>query len=71
VTAQTWMTAAAPDAREAASSLFAGVFNGAIALGAVGGGLVVDTLGPTAVLAWCAALALCAVAAMAVGRPVR
>ncbi len=71
VTAQTWMMAAAPDAREAASSLFAGVFNGAIALGAVGGGLVVDTLGPTAVLAWCAALALCAVTAMAVGRPVR
>lgn len=71
VTAQIWMMAAAPDAREAASSLFAGVFNGAIALGAVGGGLVVDTLGPTAVLAWCAALALCAVTAMAVGRPVR
>ncbi|TWF81741.1 putative MFS family arabinose efflux permease [Pseudonocardia hierapolitana] len=71
VTAQTWMTVAAPDARETASSLFAGVFNGAIALGAVGGGLVVDGFGPTAVLAWGAVLVLGAPAAMALGRPVR
>jgi predicted MFS family arabinose efflux permease len=71
VTAQTWMMAAAPDAREAASSLFAGVFNGAIALGAVGGGLVVDGFGPTAVLAWGAVLVLAALVAMALGRPVR
>jgi predicted MFS family arabinose efflux permease len=71
VTAQTWMSVAAPDARETASSLFAGVFNGAIALGAVGGGLVVDGFGPTAVLAWGAVLVLGALAAMALGRPVR
>jgi predicted MFS family arabinose efflux permease len=71
VTAQTWMTTAAPDAREAASSLFAGVFNGAIALGAVGGGLVVDGFGPTAVLVWGAVLVLGALVAMALGRPVR
>jgi predicted MFS family arabinose efflux permease len=71
VTAQTWMTVAAPDAREAASSLFAGVFNGAIALGAVGGGLVVDGFGPTAVLVWGAVLVLAALVAMALGRPVR
>ena len=71
VTAQTWMMTAAPDARETASSLFAGVFNGAIALGAVGGGLVVDGFGPTAVLAWGAVLVLGALVAMALGRPVR
>jgi predicted MFS family arabinose efflux permease len=71
VTAQTWMTVAAPDARETASSLFAGVFNGAIALGAVGGGLVVDGFGPTAVLAWGAVLVLGALVAMGLGRPVR
>jgi predicted MFS family arabinose efflux permease len=68
VTAQTWMSAAAPDARETVSSLFAAVFNGAIALGAVGGGLVVDGLGPTAVLVWGAALASAALVAVAVGR---
>jgi predicted MFS family arabinose efflux permease len=71
VTAQTWMTVAAPDARETASSLFAGVFNGAIALGAVGGGLVVDGFGPTAVLAWGAVLVLGALVAMALGPRVR
>jgi predicted MFS family arabinose efflux permease len=71
VTAQTWMMVAAPDDRETASSLFAGVFNGAIALGAVGGGLVVDGFGPAAVLAWAAVLVLGALAAMAIGRPVR
>jgi predicted MFS family arabinose efflux permease len=68
VTAQTWMAAAAPGARETASSLFAGVFNGAIALGAVGGGLVVDGFGPTAVLVWGAALASAALVAVAAGR---
>ncbi len=71
VTAQTWMTTAAPDAREAASSLFAGVFNGAIALGAVGGGLVVDGFGPAAALVWGAVLVLGALVAMALGQPVR
>jgi len=68
VTAQTWMMVAAPDDRETASSLFAGVFNGAIALGAAGGGLVVDGFGPAAVLAWGAVLVLGALVAMAIGR---
>jgi predicted MFS family arabinose efflux permease len=68
VSAQAWMMAAAPDARETASSLLAGGFNGAIALGALGGGLVVDGFGPTAVLAWGAALALATAVALAVGR---
>ncbi|MYY80344.1 MFS transporter, partial [Streptomyces sp. SID335] len=37
VSAQNWVMAAAPHAREAASALFAGVFNVAIALGAFAG----------------------------------
>jgi predicted MFS family arabinose efflux permease len=68
VGAQTWLMAAAPDAREAASSLFAGVFNAAIALGALCGGLVVDGFGAPAVLAWAAVLALGAVVAVVLGR---
>ncbi|WP_233159443.1 MFS transporter [Pseudonocardia sp. MH-G8] len=68
VTAQNWMMAAAPQARESVSSLFAGVFNAAIALGALGGGLVVDGFGPPAVLVWGAVLALAALAALAAGR---
>ncbi|MET7359468.1 MFS transporter [Streptomyces sp. NPDC005562] len=65
VSAQNWVMAAAPDAREAASALFAGVFNGAIALGAFTGGRVADGHGAGGVL-WLggglAALALVAVA---------
>ncbi|WP_055564616.1 MFS transporter [Streptomyces atriruber] len=65
VSAQNWVMTAAPHAREAASALFAGVFNVAIALGAFAGGRVADGLGAGAVL-WLggglAALALVAVA---------
>lgn len=65
VSAQQWVLAAAPRAREAASALFAGVFNAAIALGALSGGLVADGFGTTDVL-WLggglAALALLVVA---------
>ncbi|MEV6974077.1 MFS transporter [Kitasatospora sp. NPDC093806] len=50
VTAQTWLTRAAPGATESASSLFVAVFNAAIALGALTGGGVVDRFGPAAVL---------------------
>lgn len=50
VSAQEWVLAAAPGAREAASALFAGVFNAAIALGALTGGLVADGFGATDVL---------------------
>lgn len=50
VSAQEWVLAAAPRAREAASALFAAVFNAAIALGALTGGLVADGVGTTAVL---------------------
>ncbi|MER5430524.1 MFS transporter [Streptomyces sp. NPDC002588] len=62
VAAQTWLSAAVPPgAREAASALVAGVFNTAIALGAFAGGRGADALGPTAVLALAAALALASV----------
>ncbi|MFD0552705.1 MFS transporter [Streptomyces rectiviolaceus] len=50
VSTQHWVLAAAPRAREAASALFAGVFNAAIALGALTGGLVADGFGTTDVL---------------------
>ncbi|MGW5862126.1 MFS transporter [Streptomyces sp. NPDC055239] len=50
VSAQALILAAAPHAREAASALFAGAFNAAIALGALTGGLVADGFGTTEVL---------------------
>lgn len=42
VSAQNWLMAAAPGRREAASALFAGLFNAAIALGALLGGRAAD-----------------------------
>ncbi len=68
VSTQTWVLLAAPDAREAASSLFVGVFNGAIALGALAGGLVADGIGVTAVTVTGAALVAGALVTTAVGR---
>ncbi|QIJ62695.1 MFS transporter [Streptomyces sp. JB150] len=68
VTAQTWLSAAAPGAREAASALFAGVFNGAIAFGAFLGGRVADGPGATAVLVLGAVPALLAAAAAGYAR---
>ncbi|QKV92571.1 MFS transporter [Streptomyces sp. NA02950] len=66
VTSQTWVLHAAPDAREAASALFVGVFNVAIALGALLGGRVADGAGPTGVM-WCGgALAVLALLNVAV-----
>ncbi|MFE0100344.1 MFS transporter [Streptomyces sp. NPDC059009] len=50
VSAQNWVMAAAPQARESASALFAGVFNAAIALGALAGGRVADASGVSHVL---------------------
>ncbi|MEU5390671.1 MFS transporter [Streptomyces tibetensis] len=63
VSAQSWLSAAAPRAREAGSALFAAVFNTAIALGAFIGGRTADALGPAAVLGVGGALALLAVPA--------
>lgn len=50
----TWMMAAAPKAVEIATALYVGVFNIGIALGAWGGGLLLDGLGLHANL-WAAA----------------
>ncbi|MFC5656608.1 MFS transporter [Streptomyces nogalater] len=50
VSGQRALTVAAPEAPEAASALFAGVFNAAIALGALAGGRLADGPGPTAAL---------------------
>ncbi|CAM5252358.1 Integral membrane transport protein OS=Streptomyces glaucescens OX=1907 GN=SGLAU_05185 PE=4 SV=1 [Streptomyces glaucescens] len=68
VSTQTWLLAAAPEAREAASALFVGVFNGSIALGAFAGGLAADGPGVAAVMYLGAALAAGAVAMAALGR---
>ncbi|MFK4083583.1 MFS transporter [Kribbella sp. NPDC020789] len=47
---QTWMIKAAPQAVEAASSLWVAVFNLSIGLGALAGGVIVDTLSLQGVL---------------------
>ncbi|MFI1070614.1 MFS transporter [Streptomyces puniciscabiei] len=62
VSAQNRLAVAAPGAREAASALFAGVFNSAIALGAFVGGRIADGVGLTAVLVTGACLAALAAA---------
>ncbi|MFD3513423.1 MFS transporter [Streptomyces sp. NPDC058657] len=68
VSTQSWLLAAAPEAREGVSALFVGVFNGAIALGALAGGLVADAAGAPAVMWPAAALALAALVAAGGGR---
>ncbi|MFF9620234.1 MFS transporter [Streptomyces griseosporeus] len=68
VSAQNLLSGAAPRAREAGSALFAGVFNTAIALGALLGGRTADSGGPAAVLVLGGALALLAVPAVARAR---
>ncbi|MFJ2111530.1 MULTISPECIES: MFS transporter [unclassified Streptomyces] len=50
VSAQNWLMAAVPHHREAASALFAGVFNAAIALGALAGGRSADRFGAVGAL---------------------
>lgn len=68
VSTQTWILAASPDARAAASSLFVGVFNGAIALGALLGGQAADGIAITSAMWVGGGLALAALVATAVGR---
>ncbi|MBB5122889.1 transporter [Streptomyces eurocidicus] len=58
VSLQTWILKAAPDATEAASSLYVSMFNFSIALGALIGGLAFDSLAMTSVLWIGAALAV-------------
>ncbi|MEV1063474.1 MFS transporter [Streptomyces sp. NPDC050263] len=65
VSAQTWLSAAEPHAREAVSAMFAGVFNTAIALGAFTGGRVSDAFGLTAALCVAAGLGVLAVPLLA------
>ncbi|MFE9116337.1 MFS transporter [Streptomyces sp. NPDC007172] len=67
VSTQTWLLAAAPRSREAVSSLFVGVFNGAIALGALAGGLAANAAGVGAVLWLGGGLAAAALAVTALG----
>ncbi|QIK07729.1 MFS transporter [Streptomyces sp. ID38640] len=72
VSTQTWLMAAAPGAREAASALFVAVFNGAIALGALVGGRAADGWGAVGVMWLGGTLAVGALVAVGVGRaPVR
>nr|WP_272923692.1 MFS transporter [Streptomyces sp. SID8378] len=71
VTFQTWILDAAPEATEAATSLYVSAFNLSIALGALLGGFAVDGIGTTSVL-WAGA-ALTVLALFVVGgvrRPV-
>ena len=49
---QTWIVRAAPDQPEGASGLIVAAFQIAIASGAILGGLIVDSLGPTGVIAY-------------------
>lgn len=65
VALQTWVMQAARGAVEAATSLFVGVFNLAIALGALAGGASVDHWGLPATLLAAAACMLAALAALA------
>ncbi|ACY95807.1 MFS transporter [Thermomonospora curvata] len=60
VTLQTWIMRSSPTATEASTSLYTSMFNLSIALGALAGGLVVDTLALTAVLWAGGAMALAA-----------
>ncbi|MFJ9635734.1 MFS transporter [Streptomyces sp. NPDC101178] len=60
VTFQTWILDAAPDATEAATSLYVSAFNLSIALGALFGGFAVDGIGTTSVLWLGAGLAVLA-----------
>lgn len=62
---QTWMIKSAPEAVEAASSLWVAVFNLSIGLGALVGGVIVDTLSLQGVLWLGGACAL--LAALAIG----
>lgn len=68
VSTQTWLTLAAPRAREGVTSLFVGVFNAAIAFGAFLGGMAVDGLGTASVLWLAGVLALGALLVTALGR---
>lgn len=66
----TWMMKAAPQAMEVVAALYVGVFNTGIALGAWGGGALVDAWGLSAVL-WPAAALASAALMLATGHALR
>ncbi|GAA0373128.1 MFS transporter [Streptomyces olivoreticuli] len=68
VSTQTWLSTAAPEAREGVTSLFVGIFNGAIAVGATAGGLMVDGYGTESVMWLGGALAIGALLVTLFGR---
>ncbi|GHG75636.1 MFS transporter [Streptomyces griseocarneus] len=68
VSTQTWLASAAPEAREGATSLFVGVFNAAIAVGAMVGGRVADGFGTGSVMWLGGALAIGALLVTLFGR---
>ncbi|MEV6671296.1 MFS transporter [Streptomyces sp. NPDC051162] len=68
VSAQTWLSKAAPSAREGVTSLFVGVFNGAIAVGATAGGRMADGFGTGSVMWLGGALAFGALLTTLFGR---
>ncbi|MEU3437177.1 MFS transporter [Streptomyces sp. NPDC006863] len=71
VTLQTWILDAAPDATEAATSLYVSAFNLSIALGALLGGFAVDGIGTTSVLWTGAALTALALSVAGAARRTR
>jgi predicted MFS family arabinose efflux permease len=68
VTLQTWILKAAPNSAEAATSLFVGMYNLSIALGALIGGVAVDNVGTASVLWLCGALVLVTLVAVGTAR---
>lgn len=68
VSTQIWLAASAPDARESVSSLFVAVFNAAIAVGALTGGLISDRFGLVSALLVGGLLAIAATATAAFGQ---
>ncbi|WP_437105550.1 MFS transporter [Streptomyces sp. enrichment culture] len=68
VSTQAWLALAAPSMREGVTSLFVGVFNAAIALGAFAGGRMADGFGTRSVLWLGGALALGALLVTSLGR---
>jgi predicted MFS family arabinose efflux permease len=69
VSMQTWMIKAAPTAVEAATSLWVAVWNLSIGLGALAGGIAVDTLSLPSAVWFAGALTVSAVLLVAIARP--
>lgn len=69
VSTQTWVRKADPERIEASGALWAGVFNASIALGALAGGLVIDSAGSHAVMFSASLIALGALIIAIASRP--